>query len=311
MKKEIRITDQKRGIVQVTIADERWYVRESRNKDTELPEFQMVPSVTWICGHYPKGIGFYKWLADKGWDESQAIKIAAGDKGSKVHEAISAILNGEEVRIDSKFMNRSTGKEEELTLEEVDAIKSYVDWTKTLDSYEPVAWDITVYSDIHGYAGSIDLIAKVNGEMYVIDFKTSAQVWPEYHLQVSAYRTAIENGENTIYTRNENGTEGKPVDVSGMKMAILQVGYKMNKAGYKWNEIEDAFPLFMAAKQIWQYESATQSPKKRDYPIVISAGKKKEVFEFGEQEITEYDGEIPDMEAVASSAKTKKVTKAK
>ena len=33
-----------------------------------------------IAGHYPKGIAFYKWLAEKGWDESQALKSAAGDK---------------------------------------------------------------------------------------------------------------------------------------------------------------------------------------------------------------------------------------
>jgi hypothetical protein len=66
-----------------------------------LPILKYVPSVTWITGHYPKGVQFYKWLAEHGWDESQAIKQAAGDNGSKVHDAISAILRGEEVRIDS------------------------------------------------------------------------------------------------------------------------------------------------------------------------------------------------------------------
>ena len=100
MQKIIREVDEKRGILQVTIADERWYVKETTNPATELPIHTFVPSVTWIAGHYPKGIGFYKWLADKGWDESQAIKSAAGDKGSKVHDAISAILRGEEVRIE-------------------------------------------------------------------------------------------------------------------------------------------------------------------------------------------------------------------
>jgi hypothetical protein len=42
-----------------------------------------VPSVTWISGFWPKGIGFYKWLADKGWDEAEAAKQAAGDKNEK------------------------------------------------------------------------------------------------------------------------------------------------------------------------------------------------------------------------------------
>ncbi len=128
MKKVIREVDEKRGIVQVTIADERWYVKEEKDVKTDLPIFKYVPSVTWICGFYPKGLQFYKWLAEHSWDESQAIKQAAGDKGSKVHDAISAILRGEEVRIDSKFLNRSTDELEELTLEECDAILSFVNW---------------------------------------------------------------------------------------------------------------------------------------------------------------------------------------
>jgi len=87
-----------------------------------------VPSVTWIAGHYPKGLAFYRWLADRGWDEAQAIKAAAGDKGNKVHNAITAILNGEEVRIDSKFAGNDSKQPEELTFEEVGCIKSFLEW---------------------------------------------------------------------------------------------------------------------------------------------------------------------------------------
>jgi hypothetical protein len=38
------------------------------------------------------------------------------------------VLRGEEVRIDSKFLNRSSEQLEELTLEECDAILSFVNW---------------------------------------------------------------------------------------------------------------------------------------------------------------------------------------
>lgn len=298
MKKEIRITDQKRGIVQVTTVDERWYAKEVRNTSTKLPEFKYVPSVTWIAGFYPKGIGFYKWLADKGWDESQAIKVAAGDKGSKVHEAISAILNGQEVRIDSKFINRSRGIEEELTLEEVNCIKSFIDWRNSLEKFEPIAWDMTVYSDKHNYAGSVDLVARINGELYVIDFKTSKEVWTEYEMQVSAYRAAIENGENSLHERNDNGTEGKHINqVANIKMGILQIGYSRNANGYKWNEIEDKFSLFLTAQKIWQNELPQKNKypgiSTKDYPIILSAGKPVEAFEMEDVELTEVKGELP------------------
>lgn len=297
MKKEIRVTDKKRGLVQVTIADERWYMRERKNPSSGLPEFQAVPSVTWIAHHYPKGLGYMKWLADHGWDESQALMQAAGDKGSKVHEAISAILEGKEVRIDSKFINRSRGVEEELSLEEVDCIKSFVDWRASLESFEPIAWDLTVFSDKHEYAGTVDLIAKVDGVLTLIDFKTSQDVWPSFEMQVSAYRETIAGGENPIYTRNANGTEGKMLDVSGLQMAILQVGYRRNRAMWKWTPIEDRFKLFLAAKQIWAYECEGQKPKVRDYPLVIAAGVKAEAFEFEDDEatdVTEVEGDVPE-----------------
>lgn len=93
--------------------------------------------------------------------------------------------------------------------------------------------------------------------MYIVDFKTSQDVWPEYELQVSAYKKPIESAEFNIpgFT-----------DVADIHLAVLQIGYRRNKAGYKWNEIEDQFPLFLTARQIWAKECVGDKPKQRDYP---------------------------------------------
>jgi hypothetical protein len=69
------------------------------------------------------------------------------------------------------------------------------------------------------------LVCEIAGQPYIIDFKTGQNVWPEYELQVSAYKHALED--------------------KGFKLAILQVGYKRNKAGWKFTEIEDKFDLFL------------------------------------------------------------------
>lgn len=258
MKKIIKDVDEKKGIVQVTIADERWYLKPSKDEHG-MPIIKGVPSVTFIAGSYPKGIGFYKWLAEKGWDESEAIKQAAGTKGSKVHLAIADILSGIEVRIDSKYPNKETEKEEELTLEECDCILAFKSW---FDSVKPkvLAWETVVFSEIHNYAGTIDFICEINGETWIIDFKTGQYIWPEYELQLSAYRRAIENGEN-FFTG---------VDVANIKTAIIQLGYKRNKNGYKFTEVENQFPLFEAAQVIWKKEHGGEIPNKKDYPIILS-----------------------------------------
>ena len=55
-------------------------------------QVELVPSVTWMAGQHPKAFSSTNGLrirADKGWDETEAIKSAPGDKGSKVHTAVA------------------------------------------------------------------------------------------------------------------------------------------------------------------------------------------------------------------------------
>jgi hypothetical protein len=170
----------------------------------------------------------------------------------------------------------------ELSYEELLCVKSFIDWRNEVKP-EIIATETTIFSEIHGYAGTVDCVARINGIPCVIDFKTSKNVWKEYELQVSAYRMALENGENPIYKKNPNGTDSNElVDLSGLKMAILQVGYDKNKDGYKFTEIDDAFPLFKVAQQIWREEHTSKKTgdmltpgfTKRDFPIVLSPAAK-------------------------------------
>lgn len=285
MKKIIREVDQKRGIMQITTSDERWYLKPGKDAQTGLPIYKPVPSVTWVAGYYPKGIQFYKWLADQGWDEAQAIKVAAGDKGSAVHLAIEMILSGMEFRIDTKVQDKSRSTEQEtyereLTYEELLCVASFLEWKRRLDEagtpLTVLATEITIFSEIHGYAGTVDLICKIGDQPYIVDFKTSKSVWTEYMLQVSAYRRALENGENPIEDK-----DGKLVDLSGLKTAILQVGYTGNQSGFKFTEVDDHFDLFLTAQKIWrnelpvkdQYPGFTQ----KEFPLVLSPGSTVEI----------------------------------
>ncbi len=248
MKKEIKKI--KDGIIQITTLDERHYQINDK----------FVPSVTWICEYYPKGVAFFRWLADKGWSQAEQIKSMAGEKGSKVHQAIESLLDGKTVRMESKFINKETGEEEELNVEEYEAIMSFVNWFNEVKP-EIVAKEVFVYNKKEGYAGMLDLLCRINGRPHIIDFKISQNIWPSHKLQVSAYKHAILN--SGIAEENIN-------TVKDTKLAILQVGYRRNKKGWKFNEIEDKFDLFLAAKQIWSNECANIQPKQRDFPEKLS-----------------------------------------
>ena len=260
MKKEIKIVDKEKGILQVTTVDERWYIRQSTDKATGLPIHEYVPSVTWICEHYPKGIAYYKWLANKGWDEAEAIKEAAGDKGGKVHQAVALLIDGQTVKIDQAFINPRTEQVEPLTLEEYEAAMSFVEWVKAAKP-KFLRHEFVVFEDAFGYAGMVDLECEIGGELYIVDFKTSAYIWPSHELQVSAYKEAVDK---------LGDLENVDKEVKGHKLAILQLGYRLNKTKkFKFTEIEDKFTEFMAARTIWANETKGVEPKQKDYPLEI------------------------------------------
>lgn len=250
MKIEHKQIDDEKKIIRITTSDERWYAVPQKEG------IVYIPSVTWICEYYPKGIGFYRWLADKGWNEAEAIKEAAGDKGSAVHNAVSALLSGEVIRHNATFTDAETGKEREITVDEYEAVMSFSDWWKTLKNPKILAYDETVFGADNKYAGTLDLRLEIDSEKWLIDLKTSSQIWPSHELQVSAYK--------------HSGYEDH-------KIGILQLGYKRNKNKYKFTEIEDQFGLFIdAALPIWAKETKGVKPLQRDFPLKLTLNRSGE-----------------------------------
>lgn len=257
MKKEIR--EVQGNLVRITTVDERWYAKPVFDARTKLPTtFKFVPSVTWICHYYPKGIGFMRWLAEHGWDEAQAIKEAAGDRGSKVDHAIKALMAGQTVKMDDYFPNPTTTLPEQLTLPEYEAVVSFAAWHAEARPLI-VAQDVTVWNDAHDYAGTLDFCFVKEGALWLVDIKTSKEVYPEHELQVSAYR-------HTPEVEGLLATHG----CDEVQLAILQVGYPRNKKRFKWNPVKDQFDVFLAARQIWAKETAGQAPLQKDYPVSIA-----------------------------------------
>jgi hypothetical protein len=254
MQKIFTLVDEERGIVQVTTDDERFYIREAKDPATGLPTHTYLPSVTWICQYAPKGIGYYRWLADKGWNEAEAIKRERGKYGSRVHWAVEALLNGVEVKMDSEFNNPETNQLEQLTFEEYNAVCTFKAWWDDLNAkhdVEIVEVEYTIWNEKEGFAGTVDLLLRVDGQYVIIDLKTSKQVHLAHMLQVSAYKHSLE-------------LESEPT------IAILQLGYERNKNGYKYTEVEDKWVKFLAAREFWREEHDGTKPFQKDYPLSVS-----------------------------------------
>ena len=262
MEKEIRIINESRGMVCVTMASERFYLRLEKDKEG-LPAVIARPSSTWIASYYYTSPYLIKWIADKGMTESERIRDAAGVKGSRVHKAIDMWLDDVEIKIDTKIPNEDTGREEELTVEENECFKSFIEFYKKVKP-EIVAHNYTVWGE--KYAGTVDVLCKIDGELGILDVKSGQTVVREHELQVSSYKHASE----------------KPEEIK--KLWILQVGYKKNKVRWKLTEVEDKFKLFLNAYDTWEEENTNATPKYIEYPTVYSTKKELDALELPKKE---------------------------
>lgn len=106
---------------------------------------------------------------------------------------------------------------------------------KWVDDYKMVIQEHekTVVHKEFGYAGTLDMLANNNGDLWVIDVKTGKDIYKEAHLQISAYQSAI-NVEKLTATR-------------GGVLLLKEDGK------YKFEEVEDCFKQFMAAKVLWEW----------------------------------------------------------
>ncbi len=239
------------AVMQMTFDNERYYHITGKNLDVYLP------SVTWINESYPKGLGFYKWLAGKGWDEATATKEAAGDRGSKVHNAIQDLLNGAEIKYGDAYWNETKQANESFTLEEWKCLiafqRFWLDHNPTI-----VATERVCYSLKYGYAGTIDALLMIDDQLVVVDWKTSAAIYPSYLMQIAAYMVA----------EHETG-EHKPVAT-----AIVRLGTK-HKKGYELqifdtDQSKQNFKGFLHVKEIWAIENGNKKPETVTLPAVIS-----------------------------------------
>ncbi len=239
-------------VVQMTLETERYYFIK------EIERY--LPSVTWINESYPKGIGFYKWLAaNANWDEAQANKEAAGDRGSKVHRAIQDLINGATINFGDPYWNETKKNNEPLTMEEWKCLISFKEFW---NDHKPqvVATERVCYSLKQGFAGTIDAILKIDGKITVVDWKTSSAIYPTYLMQVGAYMAA--EAETGKY---------KPAAT-----AIVRLGTR-HKKGYEVQfcdkkESKENFKNFLSVKDIWSIENGDKKPVVVSVPALINLG---------------------------------------
>ena len=139
-------------------------------------ELVRMPSITSVISWRNKD-KFKKWRAKVGEQEANNITRKATHRGTDAHTLIEEYLNNSDTFSDVLPLSQYLFKQAKPDLNRIDNI---------------LCQETALYSTELGIAGSVDCIAEFDGELSVIDFKTSAKPkkreWIEdYFVQCAAY----------------------------------------------------------------------------------------------------------------------------
>ena len=130
----------------------------------QLPNGNWVPSITSVTSFYNREV-FVSWRKRVGIEEANRITKKATSRGTDFHEAAQAYLMNLEV---------DWNEFQPLTKFMFHHLKPELDKINNIHAIER-----TLYSEYLGLAGRVDCIAEYDGELAVIDFKTSTKIKPE------------------------------------------------------------------------------------------------------------------------------------
>ena len=159
-----------------TINDMRYYI---------TPTGAKLPSVTTVLGHSSKQ-AIFEWRQRVGEDVANRKSTRASIRGTKFHNMMERYL-----------MNESRLKVFEDVMPDMQ--QAFYDAKETLDKIDNIHYiESPLYCEILGLAGRTDVIAEFDGELSIIDFKTSEKLkkeqWIEnYFEQGTAYSLMFES----------------------------------------------------------------------------------------------------------------------
>ena len=137
----------------------------------------LYPSVTTVIGHSKKQ-AILEWRNKVGEEEANKISKRASTRGNKCHKLCELYLSNEDIR---KY------KDDVLSMGLFYQIKPHLDSINNIHAIEA-----PLHSKLLKLAGRVDCIAEYNGELAIIDFKTSTKTKREewihdYFAQETAY----------------------------------------------------------------------------------------------------------------------------
>jgi len=163
----------------------------------------------------------------------------AGAIGAQTHALIEWHLRQQ--------IGQTVGKEPDAADPARWAFVAFRNWAESVD-LKPLLIEQTVWSRTHRYAGTMDLLAEVNGVATLVDFKTGKAVYPEAHLQNVAYQVAL-------------AEMGHQAPAGGLIVRLPKVRTDPDFELAVVPPVAELLPVFLAVRRVWQWATDAEAAK--------------------------------------------------
>lgn len=241
-----------------------------------------VTGVTTILGMYDKSAALVSWATElfrdhlldlfeknvpitmdhvyEGCNLHNQKKTQAADIGTEVHDWIEAYINNE---------NPAMPKSKEAQI----GVTSFLEWVES-NKVKFISSERVVYSKKHNFVGKMDIEAKVNGKLCLIDIKTSNGIYNTYYMQTAAYARADEEESGREYqgryiirlskeTEKEYNLRMKKKNINRVRNGKEEFNYPPYEVfeskflDDKPGNMERDFKSFLACKVLKDYDKET------------------------------------------------------
>ena len=144
-----------------------------------------VPGASTIAKMLDSGGGLIQWAWNlgKAGIDYRKFRDATAEVGTLAHEKLMAHHRGTTVDI-SQYLPEINDQSE-------NCLKSYYAWEKN-HVIKPVSCEIGYVSETYKFGGTIDLVAEIDGQLELADYKTGKRIYDSHWLQLAGYLLLLE-----------------------------------------------------------------------------------------------------------------------
>ena len=156
---------------------------------------QRVPGVTTIVGRFKESGGLLQWAFQQGLAGMGSLyekRDEAADAGTLAHEMVEAHIKGQDDK--TVYALADDGKDE-VGVQAIQAYEAYLTWARHT-KLKIVEQETPLVSEEYQFGGTLDAIGEIDGDLCLVDWKTSNSVYQDYLIQLAAYKHLWESAHH-------------------------------------------------------------------------------------------------------------------